>query len=108
MFGINLLIEFKEGSVKLGLNVSRLDYYDKIPLIYGSVSDIKDLTQSSSGGLLWDGIAIITANDLTVYSTTAQINTLLSSYIPITHESYNIGSSNVSFLIQDIFTLISK
>ena len=37
------------------LNVSRLTHYDKIPLIYSTSSTIKDLTQGSTGELLWNG-----------------------------------------------------
>ena len=66
------------------LNVSRLTHYDKIPLIYSTVSTIKDITQDSSSNLLW-GTDILTTNSylnstLASYSTTSQMNTLLSGY----------------------------
>ena len=66
------------------LNVSRLIYYDKIPLIYGSLSTIKDITQDSASNLLW-GTDILTTNTyltnvLSSYATTASVNSSLSNY----------------------------
>ena len=70
------------------LNVSRLTHYDKIPLMYGVIADIKDITQSSSGGLLWNGVQLITDTDLNakVYSNSnfEDSDTVVRSLIHIT------------------------
>ena len=86
------------------LNVSRLTHYDKIPLMYGVIADIKDITQGSQGELKWNGVNLITDTDMTGYSTTTQMNTALANYIPITHESNKISNANVGFGAFDINT----
>ena len=48
--------------------------------------------------------ATLLTNTLISYSTTAQMNTALTNYIPITHESYKIGTANVGFGAFDINT----
>ena len=48
--------------------------------------------------------ATLLNNTLANYSTTAQMNTALTAYIPITHESYKIGTANVGFGAFDINT----
>ncbi len=48
--------------------------------------------------------ATLLNNTLISYSTTAQMNTALTNYIPITHESYKIGTANVGFGAYDINT----
>ena len=49
------------------LNVSRLTHYDKIPLMYGVIADIKDITQGSQGELKWNGVQVITDTDLNAF-----------------------------------------
>ena len=79
------------------LNVSRLNQYDKIPLIHPTHSSVTDLKQDASGGLAW-GTDIMTTNSyltsvlasyattatLSNYTNTTALNTLLSAYINTT------------------------
>ena len=66
------------------LNISRLEYYDKIPLIFSGVSSIKDLKQGVNGGLSWGTDIVTTNNHLTTvlssYETIANVNSLLTNY----------------------------
>ena len=60
------------------LSISRLTQYDKIPLMDGGLSTIRDLESDVSGTLRWDNDAVITNtslnSSLSGYSTTAQMN----------------------------------
>ena len=75
------------------LNISRLNQYDKIPLIHPTHSSVTDFKQDASGGLAW-GTDIMTTNNyltsvlasyattatLSNYTNTTALNTLLSAY----------------------------
>ena len=62
------------------LNVSRLNYYDKIQLIYSGVSSIKDLELDRFGNLLFGTDIVATHNYLTSVLTSYVTTTALSAY----------------------------
>ena len=66
------------------LNVSRLDFHDKIPLIYSGVSSVKDLYQDINSNLIWGTDIVATNASLTTtlyaYTTLAFLATNLSHY----------------------------
>ena len=74
------------------LNISRMAYQDKVVLRYSNAASDKDLSQGVSGELLWNGADVITTTNLATYA------------IPITHESYKVGTANVGFGAFDINT----
>ena len=99
--------------MSLSLNNSKDIIGDSIWFIYqNNLESLEDVIISMGGGgssgitaLTGSGSAIVTGSglsrnisvDLTAYSTTTSINSLLSGKISTTHESYKIGSNNVNF-----------
>jgi len=104
----------------LQLNNQNDGYYNNVYLLNINTSlyeEIRDLIAGSSGSgsgsggstgittLTGGGHAVVTGTgtsrnitvDLAGYSTTTSINNLLSGKISTTHESYNIGNTNVDF-----------
>ena len=62
------------------LNISRLKHYDKIPLIYSTSSTIKDLTQSSTGEMLWNGLELqLKQNTVQQYNFVRPITSILNT-----------------------------
>ena len=100
--------------MSLSLNNSKDITCDALYLLDSSntLQNVLDLIANAGGGggsgittLTGGGGAVVTGTatsknitiDLTAYSTTTYINSLLSGKISTTHESYKIGSNNVNF-----------
>ncbi len=58
--GVNILNFLQNNAIVVNdvLTVSRLNYYDMIPLIYSDAASIKNLTQGVNGELLWNDLEI--------------------------------------------------
>ena len=97
--------------MSLSLNNSKDIICDRIWFLYqNNLESLEDVITSMGGGgssgetaLTGSGSAIVTGSglsrnisvDLTAYSTTTYIDSLLSGKISTTHESYKVGSNNV-------------